>query len=89
MPQIRHPLSNAIYDFDAAADEVTVTAEDGRNGRFTKDGAWLSGPLVTADPELARWISGPRLASTRHKVAPVAEHERPIEPDAGPEEATP
>ncbi|HEU0102514.1 MAG TPA: hypothetical protein VFR07_09365 [Mycobacteriales bacterium] len=57
MRQIRHALSRAVYEW--AADDhgpVLVTAADGRQGRFDRDGRWVAGDLRAADPELCRWI---------------------------------
>ena len=67
MPQIRHPLSLGVYDLDAESGDVVVVDRNGRTGRFDGDGVWLSGELRQADPELCRWLSGPRLMS-RHRV---------------------
>lgn len=68
MGQIRHPLSGAVYDHDQEAGEVVVVAADGREGRFDGEGRWRGGELRVADPELCRWISGPRLMSRHRKV---------------------
>lgn len=68
MGTIRHPLSQAVYDHDADADEVVVTSSAGVVGRFSPDGDWIRGDLRAADPELCRWVSGPRFAS-RHRAA--------------------
>ncbi len=76
MGTIRHPLSNAVYDHDADVDEVVVVDESGRTGRFGADGDWRSGDLRTADPELCRWISGPRLASRHRKVVEEQEEDQ-------------
>jgi hypothetical protein len=54
---IRHALSGALYEW--AEDDigpVQVTDTQGRQGRFDRDGRWLSGQLRVADPELCRWI---------------------------------
>jgi hypothetical protein len=54
---IRHALSGALYEW--AEDDigpVRVTDKQGRQGRFDRDGRWLSGELRVADPELCRWI---------------------------------
>ena len=68
MPQLRHPLTLSLYDLVAETGEVEVVDRDGRRGRFTADGVWVSGELQSADPELCRWLAGPRLAS-RHRAA--------------------
>ncbi len=64
MRAIRHALSGALYEW--AEDDlgpVLVTAQDGRQGRFDRDGRWVIGELRRADPELCRWItSGGRTA---------------------------
>jgi hypothetical protein len=57
VPQIRHPLSLSTYDLDRDTGEVVVVDGDGRRGRFTGDGAWISGEIRTADPELCRWLT--------------------------------
>jgi hypothetical protein len=62
--QIRHALTRAVYEW--APDDhgpVLVTAPDGREGRFDRDGRWVAGALRAADPELCRWVeSGGRTA---------------------------
>lgn len=64
MRKIEHALSRAVYEW--APDDygpVLVTAPDGRDGRFDRDGRWVAGELRSADPELCRWIvSGGRNA---------------------------
>ena len=64
MRKIEHALSRAVYEW--APDDhgpVLVTAPDGRDGRFDRDGRWVAGALRSADPELCRWIvSGGRNA---------------------------
>ena len=54
MRQIRHPLSDAIYELDDG--DVILVSKDGATGRFTPDGRWLGGDIRSADPELCRWI---------------------------------
>jgi hypothetical protein len=71
--KLRHPLSGAIYE-EAGPDRVQVTDRDGAVGVFTGDGAWVSGDLRFADPEVCRWVrSGdnpsPRLKSNRRYTA--------------------
>ena len=57
MRGIRHPLSQAVYDVEADG-TVTVTAPDGRRGRFTAEGRWLEGELRVADAHLCGWVVG-------------------------------
>ncbi len=57
MRKIQHALSRAVYEW--APDDrgpVMVTAADGREGRFDRDGHWVAGDVRSADPELCRWI---------------------------------
>jgi hypothetical protein len=62
--KIEHALSRAVYEW--APDDhgpVLVTDRHGSQGRFDRNGSWLSGDLRSADPELCRWIaSGGRAA---------------------------
>ena len=64
MRKIQHALSGAVYEW--AHDDigpVLVTDRQGASGRFDRDGRWVSGALIAADPELCRWItSGGRTA---------------------------
>lgn len=66
MRKIEHALSRAVYEW--APDDrgpVMVTEQDGRQGRFDRDGRWVDGALRSADPELCRWIaSGGRTAGS-------------------------
>ncbi|MEY2626552.1 MAG: hypothetical protein RJB08_311 [Actinomycetota bacterium] len=56
MHQIVHPLSRAIYEA-VALDLIKVT-KDGREGFYTRDGEYLSGPLKqSVDPEMCRWVA--------------------------------
>ncbi len=67
MASIRHPLSEALYDYDPSIGEVVVSLGDAE-GRFTPEGRWLGGTLRIADPELCRWVSSPRLVSRRRSL---------------------
>jgi hypothetical protein len=62
--KIEHALSGAVYEW--AHDDlgpVLVTDRQGRTGRFDRDGRWVEGEVLRADPELCRWIvSGGRTA---------------------------
>ena len=64
MRKIEHALSGAVYEW--AEDDlgpVLVTDRKGRQGRFDRDGRWVTGEVRRADPELCRWIaSGGRTA---------------------------
>jgi hypothetical protein len=60
---IQHALSGAVYEW--AEDDVgpvQVTDKRGRQGRFDRNGRWVTGELRVADPELCRWIEsgGPK-----------------------------
>jgi hypothetical protein len=61
--KIQHALSGAVYEW--AEDDigpVQVTDSKGASGRFDRDGRWVEGALIAADPELCRWItSGGRI----------------------------
>ena len=57
MREIQHALSRAVYEW--APDDcgpVLVTDREGRQGRFNRDGRWVAGEVLSADPELCRWI---------------------------------
>jgi hypothetical protein len=63
MNGIRHPFTRALYELDGdGAIRVTL---DGKSGRFTSEGRWLSGELREADPQLCGWVGGPRVESSR------------------------
>ena len=66
MNGVRHPFSGALYE-RARDGSVTVTL-DGRSGRFTSEGRWISGPLREADPQLCGWVAGRRMTSKRMSV---------------------
>jgi len=52
----RHPYSSARYGaYDA--NHVRVE-EDGKWGLFTRNAEWIDGPLRSADPIFARWVTG-------------------------------
>lgn len=76
MRNLRHPLSGAIYE-EAGHDRVQVTDRAGVTGVFSGDGAWISGDLRAADPEVCRWVrSGdnpsPRIKSNRRFTALIS-----------------
>jgi len=55
----RHPFSKAIYEVDDTG-AVLITTEDGKVGRYRRDGFWLSGDVFDVDPQLCNWVGGPR-----------------------------
>lgn len=61
-----HPFTGLLYE---PIDEQTVkvSAQDGREGLFRRDGRWLSGELFEADPHLCGWVAGPKVAHHRLK----------------------
>jgi len=69
MPKIRHPLSGAVYDL---VDGLVTVEKNGQTGRFRADGAWVSGDVRTADPEMCRWLSDPRFPSRHRAVIEAA-----------------
>ncbi len=57
MRSLTHPLSRARYEWaDDGVGPVHVTDRKGREGRFDRDGNWVAGEIVSADPEMCRWI---------------------------------
>ncbi len=69
MRGIRHPLSGAIYDLQP--DGTVRVEKDGKAGIFRADGAYVSGEIYFADPQLCVWIGGHELPS-RHRLAAEA-----------------
>ena len=66
MGGIRHPFTGARYE---PGDDgiITVTAGDGRRGRFRRNGQWISGDLRECDAQLCGWVGGPRVG--HHRLA--------------------
>ncbi|HEY3005092.1 MAG TPA: hypothetical protein VGJ44_22285 [Kribbellaceae bacterium] len=57
MRKIQHALSGAVYEWaEDNIGPVLVTDRQGLQGRFDRDGDWVTGELRRADPELCRWI---------------------------------
>jgi hypothetical protein len=58
MRKIQHALSGSVYEY--AEDDlgpVMVTDPQGAQGRFDRNGRWVTGEVRRADPELCRWIA--------------------------------
>ena len=69
MRKIEHALSGAVYEW--AEDDlgpVLVTDRKGRQGRFDRDGRWVTGEVRRADPELCRWIASGGQTAGRSRV---------------------
>ncbi len=54
MFKLRHALSGAEYVADG--DGIVRVEKDGNWGRFTGEGKWVEGEVLTADPEMCRWV---------------------------------
>ena len=59
MPQLKHPISGAIYTLQD--DGFVEVDNNGLKGRFRFDGAHVSGELRMADPNMLMWLAGPQL----------------------------
>ena len=71
---LRHPFTNALYEQDGEGG-ILVT-DDGRTGRFRKDGSWIEGELREADPQMCNWVAGPLVANHRLGAAPGQDSHR-------------
>ena len=60
MPQLKHPMSGAIYTLQD--DGLVEVDNNGLTGRFRFDGAHVSGDLRVADPHMLLWLAGPQLS---------------------------
>lgn len=57
MRRLRHPLSGSTYDWaEDGVGPVRVQKKDGTEARFDRNGNWVSGTRMSADPELCRWV---------------------------------
>jgi hypothetical protein len=56
MPIIKHPLTGGIYSLQD--DGLINVTEEGKEGIFSADGAYLSGELKHADIHLLGWLGG-------------------------------
>lgn len=54
--RMRHPVTGDMY-WDENGN-VRVESADGRVGRFSNRGKWLSGEIRGADPMMCIWIAG-------------------------------
>ena len=68
------PSVTRLYEQDGEGG-ILVT-DDGRTGRFVKDGSWIEGELREADPQMCNWIAGPLAANHRLGAAPGQETHR-------------
>ena len=60
MPELKHPMSGAIYELQA---DGSIKVEHRRRiGRFHPDGRHHSGELKQADLHLLGWIGGKQLS---------------------------
>ncbi len=58
MRRLSHALTGWTYEWaDDGVGPVMVTDRDGVQGRFDRDGRWVTGLLFAADPEMCRWIA--------------------------------
>ena len=51
----RHPFTNALYELQS--DGTIVVTDGARQGRFQRDGQWISGELRESDPQLCVWVA--------------------------------
>ena len=59
MPQMKHPLTGALYTL---RDDGLVDVENNElKGVFHFDGRYHSGDLRVADPHMLLWLAGPQL----------------------------
>lgn len=57
MRQLKHALSGSTYEWaEDGVGPVMVRKRDGSEARFDRDGNWVSGQRMSADPELCRWV---------------------------------
>lgn len=63
--RLEHPFSGAVYA--ALGDGRVEVSSAGRRGIFDMVGAWVSGELRSADPELCRWVGS-------HGYTPASRH---------------
>ena len=56
---VMHPFSKAVYEIDESG-AVVITMNDGRIGRYRRDGSWLGGEVFDVDPQLCNWVGGAR-----------------------------
>lgn len=63
--RLEHPFSGAIYT--GLEDGRVEVVKDELRGIFDFRGAWVSGELRTADPELCRWVG-------THGYTPASRH---------------
>ena len=63
--KLRHPLNGHIYT--ALPDAFVEVDKNGKTGIFDRYGAWVSGEVRTADPEMCRWVG-------THEKAVVSRH---------------
>ena len=57
MRRLRHPLSGSTYEWaDDGVGPILVRKKDGTEARFDRNGNWVAGDVMSADPELCRWI---------------------------------
>ena len=70
MRTIKHPLSGALYDL--TEDGFVEVSREGRVGRFTSLGKWVSGDVRQADPHLCLWIGGLSAGANRFQQAAAA-----------------
>ena len=61
MPQLKHPISGAIYTLQD--DGLVEVDNNGLKGRFRFDGLHISGELRVADPQMLLWLAGPQLSA--------------------------
>jgi hypothetical protein len=70
MHGIRHPFSQALYEPEEGG-RVRITQPDGRTGFFSKEGKYLEGDKLDADPQLCGWVCSPRGV---HRMVNTASH---------------
>ena len=57
MRRLRHPLSGSAYDWaEDGVGPIRVRKRDGSEARFDRDGNWVEGTRMSADPEMCRWV---------------------------------
>jgi hypothetical protein len=65
----RHPFTGYLYE---QTGDGRIRVSDGtRSGIFGKDGHWIEGEILEADPQLCGWVGGPIIGNHRLTPSPT------------------
>jgi hypothetical protein len=78
MTRLRHPLSGTEY-FGEDDGTVTVVGSNGKSGRFTRAGDWISGERRTADAQLCLWVSDGAVQKRRNREEGSTSRDMPMD----------